>query len=76
MPRKSPKLILAAQRADEARRVVASQRALIARLRALRQPTLEAELYLQAYIGALEPLQAQERKLMEEHRAKYRKKRD
>jgi hypothetical protein len=54
MPRRSPKLILAAERAAEARRIVARQEQLIAGLKAAGRPTEEAELYLKAYIKRLD----------------------
>jgi len=73
MPRRSLKLILAIERAAEARRIVARQQQLIAGLKATGRPTLDAELYLKAYIEALKPLEAFELKLRDEHRAKWRK---
>jgi hypothetical protein len=72
MPRKSPKLILAAERAAEARRIVARQERLIAGLRASGQPTLEAEQSLRLYMSALKTLEGHEQKLREERRAKRR----
>ena len=59
MPRKQPKLILAAFRAAEARRIVANQRGLIAVLQAKGEPTLEAEGMLEVYLSSL--------KLLEDH---------
>ena len=70
MPRKSPKLILATERAAEARRIVTRQEQLVAGLRATGRPTLEAELYLQAYIEALKPLRGSRAKAKRERRAK------
>jgi hypothetical protein len=72
MPRKSPKLILATERAAEARRIVARQEQLIAVLKATGQPTLEAEQTLQLYMSALKVLEGHERKLQAERRAKRR----
>jgi hypothetical protein len=72
MPRRNPKLILAAKRAAEGRRIVARQEQLIAGLKAAGRPIEEAELYLKAYIEALKPLEAIERKLNDERRAKRR----
>ena len=61
MPRKNTKLVLAAHRAAEARRIVAAQQELIARLTALRQPTFDAECALQTYVSSLKHLEDQER---------------
>jgi hypothetical protein len=72
MPKRSPKLILAAERAAEVRRIVARQEQLIAGLKATGRPTLDAELYLKMYIEALKPLEAIERKLRDKRRAKTR----
>jgi hypothetical protein len=72
MPRKNPKLVLAASRAAEARRIVAGQQLLIETLKASAQPTLEAERSLQLYVSALGVLEAHERRLREERRAKAR----
>jgi hypothetical protein len=72
MPRKSPRLILAAERAAEARRIVARQEQLIAGLRASGQSTLEAEQNLQLYMSALKTLEGHEQKLRDERRAKRR----
>ena len=47
MPRKNAKLVAAAERVAVARRLVADQQNLIARLRALNQPTTDAEVLLQ-----------------------------
>ena len=72
MPRKSPKLILAAGRAAEARRIVARQEQFIAGLKASGQPTREAEQTLQLYMSALKTLEGHEQKLREERLAKRR----
>ncbi len=60
------------ERAAEARRIVARQEQLVAGLKATGRPTLDAELYLKAYIEALKPLEAIELRLREERRAKKR----
>jgi hypothetical protein len=72
MPRKHAKLALAAYRVAEARRIVASQRDLIAKLQALGRPTLDAERLLQSYLSALENLEGHERKVREDREAKKR----
>ncbi len=74
MPRQDPKLIVAAARAAEARRIVAGQRLLIETLKASRQPTEEAEVALQLYVSALKVLEGHEQGLREVRRAKYRAK--
>lgn len=58
MPRKNVKLILAAHRAAEAARIVAKQQDIIATLKALGQPTAEAERALQTYLSALAHLES------------------
>ena len=70
MPRKQPKLILAAYRAAEARRIVANQRALIAVLQAKGEPTLEAEGMLQVQLSSLKLLEDHEWKIRQERKAK------
>lgn len=72
MPRKSPNLILAANRAAEARRIVAGQQLLVETLKASGQPTLDAERSLQQYISALKVLEGHEHRLREELKAKKR----
>lgn len=72
MPRKNPKQILAAVRAAEARRIVARQEQLIAGLKASGKPTLDAEQYLQMYIGALKHLEDHEHRIKEARKAKMR----
>jgi nucleoid DNA-binding protein len=74
MPRKNPKLVLAAGRAAEARRIVAGQQLLIETLKASGQPTLEAVRSLQLYMSALGTLEGHERRPREERRAKTRAK--
>lgn len=64
MPRKQPKLILAAYRAAEARRIVANQHGLIAMLKSRGEPTIEAEGMLEVYLSSL--------KLLEDHQYKIR----
>lgn len=72
MPRNNPKLILAAIRAAEARRIVARQERLIAGFKASGKPTLEAEQYLQMYISALKLLEDDEHTIWETRRTKMR----
>ena len=67
MPRRDPLLIVAASRLAKAR-VVANQRALIARLRDGGQPTENAEKSLQTYESSVRHLEKQESKLREEFR--------
>ena len=70
MPRKQPKLILAALRAAEARRIVANQRGLIAVLKAKGESTLQAEATLQMYLSSLKLLEDHEWKIRQERKAK------
>jgi hypothetical protein len=70
MPRQNPKLILAATRVAEARRIVGDQRALIAKLQANGDPTADAEKTLATYESALKHLEGYEQKLRSERRAK------
>jgi hypothetical protein len=72
MPRKQPKLILAAHRAAEARRIVANQRGLIAMLKAKGESTLQAEATLQMYLRSLKLLEDHEWKIRQEREAKKR----
>jgi hypothetical protein len=51
MPRKQPKLILAAYRGAEARRIVAHQRGLIAMLQAKGESIVNAEGMLDVYLS-------------------------
>ena len=78
MPRKKRKLIMAAQRAAEARRIVADLNDRIVTLKASERPTLEAERALETYISSLRHLEGYERRIREEDKAKKRetKKRD
>ena len=70
MPRKHPKLIVAAHRAAEARRAVENQRVIIAVLKAKGELTLEAEATLQMYLSALKLLESHEWKVRQERKAK------
>ena len=63
MPRRNTRLIVAAHRVAEARRIVASQQELIARLKALGQSTFDAERALQTYLSALKHLEDHERRV-------------
>ncbi len=72
MPRPNPKLVMAAARVAEARRIVAGQRLLIETLNASRQPTQDAEALLETYVSALKVLEGHEQRLREERRAKGR----
>jgi hypothetical protein len=70
MPRKKPKLIAAAHRVEAARRIVADQHALIARLKAYGHPVADAKAVLQMYVGALTLLEGHERRMKAENKAK------
>jgi len=70
MPRKNPKLILAASRTAEARRIIAAQHELIAKLTALGQPTLDAERSLQTYASSFKLLEDREHKIRETLKSK------
>ena len=72
MPRPNPKLVKAAARVAEARRIVAGQRLLIETLKASGQPSHEAEVSLELYVSALKVLEGHEHRLREERRAKRR----
>jgi hypothetical protein len=65
-------LIAAAARLARAREIVANQRALVAQLRALGQPTEDAEKSLQMYESSFRHLEEHESKLREEFRRKRR----
>jgi hypothetical protein len=65
-----PKLVVAALRSAQARRVVANQRDLIARLKAAGHPTSEAEQLLQTYLSMLKHLEAHQQKLRDQRKAK------
>jgi hypothetical protein len=70
MPRKKPKLIVAAHRVAEARRIVAEQHQIIAKFQAFGHATLDAERTLQMYVGSLKHLEDYERKIRMEDKAK------
>jgi hypothetical protein len=70
MPRHKPKLIAAAHRAAEARRIVTNQRDLIAKLKVLGRPTFEPEGALQVYVSSLKLLEDHERRIRAEDKAK------
>jgi hypothetical protein len=72
MPRKKAKLIVAQQRVAEARRIVADQHELIARLKASENPTVDAERSLQTYVRSLKHLEDHKRRIREEDKAKKR----
>ena len=74
MPRQDPRLVVAANRAAEGRRIVAGQRLLIETLKASGKPSEDAEVSLELYISALKVLEHHEQRLREERRAKYRAK--
>ena len=65
MPRKDPKGIVAGHRVAEARRIIADQHALIEKLRASKQATLDAERSLQVYASSLKHLEDHERRIRE-----------
>ena len=66
MPKKTPKHVIARARLAEARLIVATQNALVKRLRSWGEPTLEAEIMLQTFVSALKHLEAYELRLLEE----------
>ncbi len=70
MPRKEAKLVVAAQHAAEARRIVANQRGLIATLKAKGEPTVDAEGVLEVYLSSLKLLEDHEWKIRKERKAK------
>jgi hypothetical protein len=74
MPRRDPKLVGAATRAAEGRRIVAGQQLLIETLKASGKPSQDAEVSLQLYVSALKVLEGHEQRLREQRRAKYRAK--
>ena len=74
MPRRDPKLVAAATRAAEGRRIVAGQQLLIETLKASGKPSQDAEVSLQLYVSALKVLEGYEQRLREQRRAKYRAK--
>jgi hypothetical protein len=70
MPRKSPKLVEVRARVAEARRIVDVQSGMVERLRAMGEPTLEAQDALNTYTSGLKHLEAYELKLREDAKAK------
>ena len=70
MPRRDPKLVAAASRAAEGRRIVAGQQLLIETLKASGKPSQDAEVSLQLYVSALKVLEGHEQRLREQRRAK------
>lgn len=72
MPRKKPKLILAADRVAKATKIIADQRELIMTLKASGRPTLQAEQVLSTYVSSLKHLEDHERRIREEDKAKPR----
>ncbi len=72
MPRKHATLVAAAERVAVARRLVANQQDLIARLKALKQPTVYAEMQLQTYRSALRHLETHESKTKQGLKARLR----
>ena len=70
MPKKKSKLSVLAQHIAGARRIVADQRALVAKLQATGQPASEAEETLRTYRSALLHLESHERKLRADAKAK------
>jgi hypothetical protein len=74
MPRKHAILVAAAKRVTVARRLIADQQDLIARLRALKKPTADAEAMLQTYRSALRHLEDHEDKIKQDLKARTRRK--
>ena len=72
MPRKKQKLIVAAHRVAEARRMVANLHDRIVTLKTFGRPTLEAERALETCVSSLRHLEDQERRVREEDKAKKR----
>jgi hypothetical protein len=72
MPRPNSKLVKAAARAAEAKRIVAGQRLIVETLKAQGRPADEAEALLETLASALKVLEGHERKLREARRAKTR----
>ena len=66
--RRHPKIILAAMRAAEARRLAAAQRQFIEGLKATGSPTLDAERMLMIYESSLRHLEACEEKLRKQRK--------
>ena len=70
MPRKHATLVAAAKRIAVARRLIVDQQDLIARLRASKQPTADAEAMLQTYRSALRHLEDHEDKIKQDLKAR------
>ena len=70
MPRKHATLVAAAKRVAVARRLVVDQQDLIVRLRALKQPTTDAEAMLQTYLSALRHPEDHEHKIKQDLKAR------
>ena len=68
VPKISPKVMRAAIRAAEARRIVAAQRQFIEGLKMTGSPTLDAERGLMIYESSLRHLEAYEAKLRKERK--------
>lgn len=66
MPRRHSKLVAAERHTAKARQITAQQHDLIARLKALGQPTVDAELTLQTYVSALSLIEAHEDRMRAE----------
>lgn len=73
MPRPYPKLVKAAARAAEAKRIVAGQQLIVETLKAQGRPADEAEALLETLVSALKVLEGHEHKIREARRAKTRK---
>ena len=70
MPRKHTLLVAAAERVAVARRLIVDQQNLIARLRALKQPTTDAEATLQTCRSALRHLEDHYDKIKQDLKAR------
>jgi hypothetical protein len=70
MPRKKQKLIVAAHRVAEARRMIANLNDRIVTLKASGRPTLEAERALETYVSSLKHLEDHERRVKEQNKTK------
>jgi hypothetical protein len=69
-PVKKPKLVVVELRVNEARQIVARQQAVVDKLKADGQSTMEAEASLEMYVNALVHLEALRTKLRQEAKAK------
>ena len=70
MRRKKQKLIVAAHRVAEARRIIANLDDRIVTLKALGRPTLEAERALETCLSSLKHLEDHERRVKEQNKTK------